>query len=102
MDLKKFLDFIPYGKSNSLSMRELSVRSGNDLRTTRKLVEAARKEGIPLCSDCGKRGGGYYFPSNVAEALPCRQQMRARVSSCTQSLEAIEKYIAENGGVRNE
>lgn len=98
MNLEKFLEFIPYGKRDSLSMRELSVRSGNDLRTTRKLVEAARKEGIPLCSDCGKRGGGYYFPSNVAEALPCRQQMRARVSSCTQSLEAIEKYIAGNGG----
>lgn len=102
MDLKKFLDFIPYGKSNSLSMRELSVRSGNDLRTTRKLVEAARKEGVPLCSDCGKNGGGYYFPINVSEALPCRQQMRARVSSCAQSLNAIERYIKENGGGEDE
>ncbi|MEZ3453129.1 MAG: hypothetical protein K1W17_02045 [Oscillospiraceae bacterium] len=102
MDLKKFLDFIPYGKSNSLSMRELSVRSGNDLRTTRKLVEAARKEGVPLCSDCGKNGGGYYFPINVSEALPCRQQMKARLSSCTQSLNAIERYIKENGGGEDE
>lgn len=102
MNLEKFLEFIPQGKSNALSMEEISARTGNDLRTTRKLVEAARKEGVPLCSDCGKRGGGYYFPSNVTEALPCRQQMRARLSSCMQSLEAIEKYIAENGGVRNE
>lgn len=102
MDLKKFLDFIPYGKSNSLSMRELSVRSGNDLRTTRKLVEAARKEGVPLCSDCEKNGGGYYFPINVSEALPCRQQMKARLSSCTQSLNAIERYIKENGGGEDE
>ena len=45
MYLKKFLQLIPYGKRNALSMRELSVRSGNDLRTTRKMVEAARKEG---------------------------------------------------------
>ena len=102
MDLKKFLQLIPYGKRNALSMRELSVRSGNDLRTTRKMVEAARKEGVPLCSDCGKNGGGYYFPINVSEALPCRQQMRARISSGVQSLKAIEKYIAENGGAENE
>ncbi len=96
------MEFIPYGKRNALSMSELSIRSGNDLRTTRKLVEAARKEGIPLCSDCGKRGGGYYFPLNVSEALPCRQQMKARLSSCTQSLNAIERYINENGSERNE
>ena len=74
MNLKKFLEFIPYGKDNSLSMKEISVRIGKDLRTTRKLVETARKEGVPLCSDCGKNGGGYYFPINVSEALPCRQQ----------------------------
>lgn len=78
MDLKKFLQFIPSGKRNALSMQEISRRTGNDLRTTRKMVEAARKEGIPLCSDCGKNGGGYYFPTDVSEALPCRQQMRAR------------------------
>lgn len=102
MNLKKFLEFIPYGKDNSLSMKEISVRIGKDLRTTRKLVETARKEGVPLCSDCGKNGGGYYFPINVSEALPCRQQMRARLSSCTQSLNAIEQYINENGGGEDE
>ena len=102
MNLKKFLQLIPYGKRNALSMRELSVRSGNDLRTTRKMVETARKEGVPLCSDCGKHGGGYYFPTDVSEALPCRQQMRARITSGVQSLKAIEKYIAENGGMEDE
>ncbi len=102
MDLKKFLEFIPYGKDNSISMEEISVRTGKDLRTTRKLVEAARKEGVPLCSDCGKNGGGYYFPINVSEALPCRKQMKARLSSCTQSLNAIERYIKENGGGADE
>lgn len=102
MDLKNFLEFIPYGKRNALSMSELSVRSGNDLRTIRKLVETARKEGVPLCSDCGKNGGGYYFPINVSEALPCRQQMKARLLSCTQSLNAIERYIKENGGGADE
>lgn len=102
MDLKNFLQLIPYGKRNALSMNELSVRSGNDLRTTRKLVKAARKEGVPLCSDCGKNGGGYYFPIDVSEALPCRRQMRARISSGVQSLKAIEKYIVENGGAEDE
>lgn len=102
MTLEIFLEFIPQGKSNALSMAEISVRTGMDLRTTRKLVEATRKKGVPLCSDCGKNGGGYYFPSNIAEALPCRQQMRARLLSCTQSLNAIERYINENGGERNE
>lgn len=102
MTLEKFLEFVPYGKDSAISMGELSIRSGTGLRTTRKFVEAARKNGLPLCSDCDKNGGGYYFPLNVSEALPCRRQMWARLSSCTQSLEAIEKYIAENGGVRNE
>lgn len=102
MDLKNFLQLIPYGKRNALSMNELSVRSGNDLRTTRKLVEAARKEGVPLCSDCGKNGGGYYFPINVSEALPCCQQMKARLSSCACSLAAIEKFIREQGGGEDE
>lgn len=102
MTLEKFLEFIPQGKSNALSMAEISVRTGMNLRTTRKLVEVARKEGIPLCSDCGKRGGGYYFPLNASEALPCRQQMKSRLSSCMKSLNAIEKYIDENGGLIDE
>ncbi len=102
MNLKKFLEFIPYGKDNSLSMKEISVRIGKDLRTTRKLVETARKEGVPLCSDCGKNGGGYYFPINVSEALPCRQQMKARLSSYACSLAAIEKFIREQGGGEDE
>lgn len=102
MDLEKFLEFIPYGKDNSISMEEISVRTGKDLRTTRKLVEAARKEGLPLRSDCGKNGDGYYFPIDVSEALPCRRQMRARISSGVQSLKAIEKYIVENGGAEDE
>lgn len=102
MDLKKFLELIPHGKNKALSMKEISVRAGTDLRTTRKMVEIARKKGVPLCSDCDRSGGGYYFPTDVSEALPCRQQMRARISSGVQSLKAIEKYIVENGGTEDE
>ena len=102
MTLEKFLQFIPNGKRNALSMQEISKRTGNSLRKTRKMVEAARKVGIPLCSDCDRSGGGYYFPTDVSEALPCRQQMRARITSGVQSLKAIEKYIAENGGMEDE
>lgn len=102
MDLKKFLELIPHGKNNALSMKEISVRAGTDLRTTRKMVEVARKKGVPLCSDCDKKGGGYYFPINVSEALPCRQQMKSRLLSCTRSLNAIERYISENGGTEGE
>ncbi len=102
MTLEKFLQFIPSGKRNALSMQEISKRTGNSLRSTRKMVEAARKKGVSLCSDCDKKGGGYYFPINVSEALPCRQQMKSRLLSCTRSLNAIERYISENGGTEDE
>jgi len=39
----------------------------NDTRVLRKLVTQMRREGVPICSNATKNGGGYYLPQAGSE-----------------------------------
>lgn len=96
----KIIDFIPVGRVNAISMRDLALAANVDERTVRELVHRARKNGAPICSDCDE-SGGYYLPCNVDEARIYLHQQQARIKSANASLRGVKAYIKRNGSESN-
>jgi len=74
------------GKGRSIGMAELYEQvfgkhcsnKYNDARILRSLITALRKEGIPVCSDTDKEGGGYYLASAGSELENYCMRLRIR------------------------
>jgi len=74
------------GRSNKIGMGELYERVFfdawnnriNDTRRLRKLVTELRKEGVPICSDTSRTGGGYYLASVGSELNTYCRKLRDR------------------------
>lgn len=94
----KILDYIPYGRANSISMPDLSKRLGTDPRVCRRLVQQAREKGAPICSDWER--GGYFMPTNESEALAYYRQQKHRIKTARAALNGVIKYL--RGGRRDE
>lgn len=93
----KIIDFIPIGRVNALSMRDLARAANVDERTARQLVHRARANGEPICSTC-EENGGYYMPRDIGEARVYLRQQQARIRSSNAALHGVKAYIKRNGG----
>lgn len=83
---KKLLDTLGHGESAAKTQRELTAITGFNARTTRKLLETARKRGAVVCgSDAGR-----YLPETIEEL----RRYVHRVSSQTRN-EAIALNAAK-------
>ena len=91
-------DFIPLGIENAISMDELAVRTGSNVRAVRQMVHNARLRGELICSTCDGDSGGYYLPKDAAEAVPYYRQQLSRINSAVAALSAITEFI---GGEAN-
>jgi hypothetical protein len=86
---------IPIGIQNAISQDELSVRSGVDKRSLRKLIYNARVRGAVICSTCDGANGGYYIPNNEAEALTYYRMQLSRINSAQKALKSVSDFIGE-------
>lgn len=74
------------GKSRSIGMAELYEKvfgepcknKINEARIIRILITELRKEGVPICSDTDKEGGGYYLASAGSELENYCMRLRIR------------------------
>ncbi len=74
------------GRSRSIGMAELYEQvfgkpcsnKYNEARELRRIITALRKEGIPICSDTDKEGGGYYLASAGSELENYCMKLRIR------------------------
>jgi len=74
------------GKTRSISMAELyrelfgevPKNKVNQARIIRELVTELRKEGVPICSDSDREGGGYYLAAAGGELENYCMRLRIR------------------------
>lgn len=93
----KISEHIPYGRTNAISMSDLSKRLGTDPRVCRRLVQHEREQGAPICYDWGEHGG-YFIPANESEALTYYRQQIHRIKTARAALNGVVKYL--RGGRR--
>ena len=86
LEEEKLLSVLGRGERAARTQRELTAITGFDARTTRKLLEAARKKGAVVCGG----DNGRYFPETLEEL----RRYVHRVSSQTRN-EAIALNAAK-------
>ena len=91
------IDYIPYGKDNAISRKQLCNLSGLPDRVMRKEIEKARQEYAILNA---QDGSGYFRPTDEEKALVERwlRQERSRSKSIDTSTRGAEMFLAGDSG----
>lgn len=63
---RRILSFLGNGPENARTARELSRLSGLTPRQITRIIEAARKKGVPICAATTKPNPGYYLTDDPA------------------------------------
>lgn len=93
MDITKF---IPRGKRNAVSGKELKRITGCDERTVKQHIANARLKGAVICSILDSNKGGYFIPENPAEAVEYVRTEQCRIQSAKEALRSAEEYIRQD------
>ena len=81
-------DLLHLGAENAVSRRDLMTLTGFSDRELRLRIEAERRQGIPILSDCIH---GYFLPGNSAERERCVRSLRRRAGEIMETAAAIER-----------
>ena len=80
-------DLLLHGAENAVPRRDLMALTGCTDRELRRLIEAERRLGTPILSDCI---GGYFLPGDSAERERCVRSLRRRAGEIMETARAIE------------
>lgn len=90
------LDFIPYGKENAITRRELVRLTGLDDRLIRKEVKRLLKEGVPILSS--SHCCGYWLSDDLDEwEAYIKETDKRRESLYFTTLELRKKFYERKG-----
>ena len=86
------LDYIPKGKKNAISNRELQTITHLDRRDIQRCIRAARLKGVLICG-FGGRNGGYFIPETIEEIIEYVRTAKKVINSIIESLLPAEAYL---------
>ena len=90
------LDYIPTGRENAVSRKQLADRTGMNDREVRRAIETARGE-TPVISR--EDGGGYFLPRKDPEDIEAVNgyvmRERKRAVSVLDNLGAAERWLMD-------
>jgi len=84
----EIIDYIPLGKDNAVTRRELVARTGMTDRIVREAIATARCA-VPIISS----GKGYYQPTTWREVEGWIRQETARARSIFRSMRGAREYL---------
>lgn len=85
------LDFIPKGKENAISRKELAQILSLPERTLRQLIEQQRNEGQIICSNWQGKHRGYYQPATEAEKQEFLNGYKSYIKKMFKTYENMKK-----------
>lgn len=98
MDSRKTLqifELLHVGAENALTLRELVQLTGEDERSIRRRIQAERKAGKLILSDCLH---GYFLPASEQEARRFIRSMSRRAAEIAAVSRAAEAALADMSG----
>ena len=84
----RIADLLRPGAENAVPRRDLMALIGMSDRELRRLIEAERRQGIPILSD---NQHGYFLPGDSAEKARCVHSLRSRAAEIQRTADAIER-----------
>ncbi len=88
MNALRVSDLLGRGQTAAVPLRHLVSVTGWDGRTVRRMIEAERRQGIPILSDNCR---GYYLPADEDEIAACVGSLRRRADEIRKTAAAIEQ-----------
>ena len=98
MDSRKTLqifELLHVGAENALTLRELVQLTGEDERSIRRRIQAERKAGKLILSDCLH---GYFLPASEQEARQFIRSMSRRAAEIAGVARAAEAALSDMSG----
>lgn len=89
-------DYIPVGKENAISRRDLEKLTGLDDRQNRILILKARKKKIPILAS---ERGGYYISYDIDEIELFLRKIKARERSMARDYEPLRELVRLKKGI---
>lgn len=86
---------IPFGRENAVRRDTLATMLGTSDRQMRKMLQAAREEGVIILN--AQDGRGYYQSADIDEMTAQYRQDTARAMSILQRRKALRKILKEAG-----
>lgn len=87
-------EFLEHGVENARTLRYLKSILHQDGRTIRSAIEAARKDGVPIVSDCQH---GYWLSNDPAEITRFSRSMKRRAAQIRLVAMCVEKGARDHG-----
>ena len=87
LSTSEFVALLEHGADNALPAAELQRLSGLTAREIRAQTEAARRAGVPVCTD----QRGYFLASTPAEKAACVRRLRRQAETLGHSAAALER-----------
>ncbi|MDE7261137.1 MAG: hypothetical protein K2N78_03615 [Oscillospiraceae bacterium] len=84
----RIADFLHHGAESAIARRDLMALTGLPDRDLRRLIEAERRQGIPILSDNAR---GYFLPGDQAERDRGVRSLRSRAAEIMETADAIEQ-----------
>ena len=91
----QIFELLHVGAENALTLRELVQLTGEDERSIRRRIQAERKAGKLILSDCLH---GYFLPASEQEARRFIRSMSGRAAEIAAVSRAAEAALADMAG----
>lgn len=91
----QIFELLHVGAENALTLRELVQLTGEDERSLRRRIQAERKAGKLILSDCLH---GYFLPASEQEARRFIRSMSGRAAEIAAVSRAAEAALADMAG----
>lgn len=87
--------FLLYGQHNAIPLQDILRMTKLDNRTARRMIEAERREGMPICSD---NHTGYYLAETEGELSAFIRSMQHRAAEIRATAEALDRTLRQISG----
>lgn len=91
---------IPYGHDNAIQRRTLALALGMSDRMTRKALQAAREDGLPVLND--QDGAGYYIANDAPSIRRQIAANMARIASISKQTKHLRLRLRDLEGEHEE
>lgn len=91
---------IPYGHENAISRRTLALALGMSDRMTRKALQAAREDGLPVLNE--QDGAGYFLADDAPSIRRQIAANMARIASISRQTKHLRQRLRDMEGDSND
>ena len=85
------LKLLRHGAENALTLNDLTNVTGWSGRAIRRVIHKARRDGVPILSDCEH---GYFYPGSASEKRRFVRSMKHRAKEILAVAHAVESGVA--------